>query len=54
MDELVKSGFLNDYLAEPERIRGMKCPLMGRSTPSRWVSQVEGALHLSASGMHDQ
>ena len=52
-DELVKSRFLNDYLAKPERTetptasgedQGHEMPVHGRSTPSRGDSQVEGAL----------
>jgi len=61
LNELVKSGFLNDYLAESqglgpqqcqERIRGTKCPYMGRSIQSQVDSQVEGALPLSVKGIH--
>jgi len=46
LDELVKSSFLNDYLAGPLGTKPTRCPSTGRSTPS----QVEGALPLSPRG----
>jgi len=57
LDDLVKSGFLNDYLLDKRtggaralsrravRVSSMRCPLMARSTPSLEVSQVVDALH---------
>jgi len=63
LDELVKSGFLNDYLAEPEGIetpaasgedQGPEMPVHGEIHTISGGSQVEGALPLNARGMHDR
>ena len=57
LDNLVKSGFLNDYLLDKRtgvhrapsrrvvRLSSMRCPLIARSTPSLEVSRVVDALH---------
>ncbi|XP_068498169.1 uncharacterized protein [Phaseolus vulgaris] len=61
LDELVKSGFLNDYLARPSGTEALtasaegqahEMPIHGEiSTPSQVDSRVEAALSLSARGM---
>ena len=55
LDDLVKSGFLNDYLLDRRtgarrapsrrvvRLSSTRCPLMERSTPSQEVSRVVDA-----------
>jgi len=59
-DELVKSGFLKDYLAGSaattalavqRRVRRMKCQSMERCTPFLVASLEEGPLPLSVRGM---
>jgi len=61
LDELVKSGFLNDYLAESQgmgpqqrqgKIKGMRCQYMEESIQSQVDSQEVGVLPLSARGIH--
>jgi len=52
LDDLVKSGFLNDYLLDRRtapsrrvvRLSSTRCPLTGRSTPSQEVFRVVDAL----------
>jgi len=61
LDELVKNGFLKDYLMESQGAhtlttlggdQGTRCPFMARFTPFRGVSQVEDAPLLSGRSMH--
>ena len=61
LDELVKNGFLRDYLQEKQGAedvavtgvaRGMKSPCMVRFTPLWEVFQEEATPLLSGKGMH--